>query len=221
MSINQGKMQVIQGNKKEKTPKWVHYSRAFIRFMNKYETATAENLAPDERKKYIFLGVNSLIHWETDKTVTKEVADSEFTLISSIMGAIGLITPAELMQIFPVEKTYDGEKIQSKDYFSTMEAIQKLDEMMPIGAHEDVISLLWDYDNMVIRLFMVRWMGAVSNLRRLEGYEDPFTEFMRDKNIPSYTLHKKEGYIQNNLTGEITKASKVKKRTPRYLKVSK
>ena len=43
------------------------------------------------------------------------------------------ITPRELLSVFPPTKTYDGERYQCKDYFTTMQAVHKHGLDVPLG----------------------------------------------------------------------------------------
>ena len=81
------------------------------------------------------------------------------------------------------------------------------------------MEFLWDYQNRDIRNFEVNKMCTLSDMRRLEGHKGLMEEFMEAQGVPSYTLHEKEGCMVNNMTGEVLKISKPKKRVPKYLKV--
>ena len=47
-----------------------------------------------------------------------EVKQNSFNLIDGLFGIIGRIKLGNLIKIFPIDKTYDGDKWGSKDYFS-------------------------------------------------------------------------------------------------------
>jgi hypothetical protein len=55
------------------------------------------------------------------------------------------LTPREFMNIFPIDKTYDGERFECKDYFYTIKIVRALDQDAPIGDKLD--DLLWEYMN--------------------------------------------------------------------------
>jgi hypothetical protein len=53
--------------------------------------------------------------------------------VQVILSSIGSLKPAELVNIFPIEKTYDGDRWGVKDYFYTRDYLNTLDPDKPIG----------------------------------------------------------------------------------------
>lgn len=70
------------------------------------------------------------------------------------------MTYRELVKIFPIDKFYDGEKWECKDYFYTMNYIEEHGGM---DAYiENPFDMIWDYQNEYVREFGVKWMGYVN-----------------------------------------------------------
>lgn len=129
--------------------------------------------------------------------------ESTFTLISSIFTVMSGLTPRSFMMTFPVSKEFDGEKWCSKDYFTTMSEINKLDIDKPIGIN-NMENLLWDYQNDLISRYYAEFLCTVSAMRRAQGGKGIMEEWCEEMNISTYTINEKEGYIINNQTGSIS-----------------
>lgn len=167
-------------------PKYKMYERAIKRFADTHKGMT--ELAHDDIKKMIFLEVNYIyaIH-RTDKNENDisyyHIGIMErFEYLESIVGLIGLLKPMELPELFPVDKIYDGDKYQSKDYYYTMEALRKLDPEQPIG-HE-AFALLWDYQNWSLSFFLVELISVMNTVAQYQGKPD-FFEYLFNKDSKS------------------------------------
>ena len=209
-------MKLIQGKKKQRISKCMPYSDAFIRFLDKGWETFEDLVDSGEITKYVYLGVKAIgeMHTAQIEVWEQKPAYTEFSMISTLVGAIGLLTPHQFVQTFPADKKYDGEKYSTKDYFSSMKAIRTLDPSKPIGDEDAVLNLLWDYQNWNINWFMVEWMSALSRVCRLQGLTAPIDEFVQDLGVTTYTLYEEEGYIYNNSTGEVSKIQKPKAKKP-------
>jgi len=144
-------------------------------------------------KCQIYMEMNGLDSIETNRDLVKqfsyaainmEILDSfksknredDFKRIEIWNSFIGLITPRELMEIFPVDKTYDGEKYQEKDYFYTMEMIKEHGIDTPIG-RDNVFAFVMDYQNIKVTEYAVKLMGIVSDLHEKETGKEMFEDF--------------------------------------------
>lgn len=188
-----------------------------------YERKLSESVQnPNSRliwKQLIFYGTRylNLIKFKPD---SKEMAENHFNLFNTLFNFIGFLTPAELVTVFPITKTFDGERWQEKDYFTTTEELKKIGMDKPIG-FENVSSLLWDYRNRELTELMVHYMDALSDAMQFNG-QPSLAEQIADKfNIGLYYEHTDkitgQKYLQSRNTGK-TIPFKV---APSYLKVVK
>lgn len=121
-----------------------------------------------------------------------------------VIRLIEAMTPRHFMRLFPIDKTYDGERWQCKDYFFTMEMIEKHGLDTPIG---DALPFLWDYCNPHVRHFLTRCLQALDVHRRQRGQPGALESFFESQGIqiPTYTrveaLNGKT-YMRNQQTGE-------------------
>ena len=133
------------------------------------------------------------------------------------------LTIKEIMNIYPIEKSFDGKKYEAKDYYSTMDYLFDKNLDVPIG--EELFDLFFSYYNKDVINFSVKQFLVIDRLNKFE-YKQGLLEGFLDivdpgKKINTYTLHKKEGYIYNNKTGKTSKLNKVKKRKPKNLNILK
>lgn len=206
---------VINGTKKNKPDLSLIYLNALIRNLHAY------GVDPENRliiQRVSFYYVKCTITIARDKTASLEELTEEFKFIDYAKDTISLLTPNELMQIFPINKEYDGEKRQSKDYFYTMNILRKhgLDNVLG----DNVERILFDYQNNDIRLFLLKLMSVVDDLRRHNGHKSCIEEFFESQGTPltTYTeTHDNAGrkIMINNATGE---THRIIKKFPRYLK---
>lgn len=172
---------------------------------------------PDDKqslKQAVFYGVKYVVTMDDPKEIEK--AALRFQMIHIINRLIEQLTPAELMSIFPVTKTFDGEKYGWKDYFYTMQTINRMGRDNLIG--EKLQDLLWDYQNTDIELFLVAEMSTASDIRRMNGQKGIMEEWAEENGIATYTLHTDSTgreYIQDNTTG---RTAKVKQKVPKYIR---
>ena len=173
-----------------------HYIEGFIR--NLREVIDSNITDRDAIKRAAFYGVKYV-------GVAREDGDPELLLKNTftITGLMALLTPAELVTVFPVTKTFDGERTQSKDYFFAMAKLQEHGMGNAIG--EAVENMLWDYLNSDIEYFTICRMGLVDQLRREEGKPGMIEEFFGIK--PKYLVNDERGkqYLYDPETGRTVK----------------
>jgi hypothetical protein len=194
------------------------YSNIYLNALIRKNEAFVDNPKDKELiKQLIFYGVKFI-----NSTLNKKLSDYEsierrFKIISSIKTFISALTPNELLTVFPLDKTYDGKRYETKDYFFSIKELKKIGLDNQIG--DNVEEMLWDYMNMQIHIFLAESFSVLSDLRKFEGHQDLLLEFFEKQGIPltTYSMFKEKGkqYMRNNATGEI---KRVRKRYPRYLR---
>lgn len=214
-------MEIIQGKKNAEVPRWTYYLSALNRFHQKNMQKTYQEMKEDgSLVKFVYLNVKTIPGIQDYRKIyTREAIEDDFMINSIVLQSIGMFTPEQLMQYFPPERSYDGEKYGCKDCFTSLKAIGELEKGKPIGEEDKVIELLWDYHNWDLDKFMVGWMMTISRMRQLAGRPGVMEEFLQDQGVDTYTYHEQEGYMQNNRTGEISKISKPKKRIPKQIRL--
>lgn len=143
-----------------------------------------------------------------DESRTLAQEQLKFTVIDSIFTILGCLTLRNFVTTFPIEKTYDGEKWECKDYFSTMEVLSSMDWNKPIG-RDELLELLWDYDNADLRHAYMEYTSAMSAMYKAQTGKGIMEKFFEDRGVPTYTMDKATGIMKNNQTGDIVKTQKV------------
>lgn len=159
------------------------YYEALIRFQVEHPRyAVPKHLKRDDLKRYIFLGVKAfggeyLKHRHSSKIKSYEEIEWLYKNTNAVMKAIGLLTPEELVQLFPITKDFDGVKYGCKDYFWTMDKIKVLPQGKPIGTEQDVADLLWDYVNKDTEWFFLNWDSSIMDLKTYCGEDGPYENY--------------------------------------------
>ena len=143
-------------------------------------------------------------------------------LVKAFMGyeyikeLIKLITFEQFVKLFPIEKSFDGYKWECKDYWSTMDYLNKHNLKDFIG--ENVDDLLNNYYNSDIINFCVIQMLVYDRIARMQGKLGLMEQFLNEVdpegNVHIYNYHEKEGYVYDTETGKTFKVKKVKKKNP-------
>ena len=180
-------------------------------------TACALRDKPEDKllqMRTVFYGVRYVA-----STVSTARDKSRWNIIETLTELIAQLTPRELLQIFPVEKTYDGDRWEAKDYFFTMDVLRQHGLDKPLG--ESVLDVLWDYANIHVRLFNVAALKVIDVLRHMSGRKSLVEEWA-SSNGEKLTIcmlrrdRKGRRWMVNNETGE---RHRVKVKRPRWARV--
>lgn len=187
------------------------YCRSFCKAIKE----ASDGESKDAVNKIILYGIRFLSR--LDKPRTAQDAEQHYYLFSSVLRAIEFVSPLQFTQVFPIQKTYDGKRFESKDYFSTVQMIQEH------GWNEricDAFDFLWDYDNMETRIFLVNYMSIADVIRRGQGQLGMMEEWAIENQIPLYRMHTDDNGKQF-MTDENGRSFPVKKQRPKYLTLVK
>jgi hypothetical protein len=207
-------------NENKLDTKYDLYDKAYNNVLEAYNNNSSQDVKP-LIKKLIVYGVKMVNSKSKHEAITEEQAEYDFNFVELIKTCMASLTPNEFVNIFPIEKTFDGHKYETKDYFYTRDYIAGLDQVKPIG--EEILNLLWEYTNREVRMFNVRSLGYISNLRQFQGEPSLMEEWADTIGIKTYTKltdDKGKEFMFDKETGKTTKIKKSKPK-PRYLKVIK
>ncbi len=200
------------------------YKKGFINAIGGYHETSNINLQREYIKKSAFYGIKSVVSQRRQTLNFKEDYEEQFNFIQLVNSIIGLLTPNEFMNIFPIEKDYDGHKWGSKDYFYTKEYISNLNKDEPIGSEESVMDFLWEYHNWETMEFTVATMMCISGLRKFEGLPSLAEEWAEKQGIKTYSLYTDDRgnqFLLDSKTGRTAKVTEPKPRRPKHFKVIK
>jgi len=188
-------------------------------YLSAFINVVKARIEDEENKRYIkqnaLYGVK-LIN-TLPKAIDYEDLVNRFQLVSAIKETMGLLTPVEFVNVFPIDKDYDGYKYEMKDYFYTIDYMNSLDPDKPIG--EEITKLLWEYQNFEITMFAIDAMSLMSDIRRYEQ-SSLMEEWAIEHGLETHTLHTDEKGKQY-LMDKQGKTQKVTKPRPKHLKLVK
>jgi len=207
-------------------PKWINYARAFDRkckMAGLWENMTiqeSKSAYPDDFKKnlYLLIKLKGKSDCKSLKRGDSDFVTKEFYIIEVICAMVGTLTPREFMNMFPIEKTFDGEKYQWKDYFYTRNYIEKFGMDKLIG--DKAPEFLMEYQNLDITHFMVYWMEVVSQMNILQGGKDILLEFMEEQGVKPHTMHSDGNYMIDDETGEKFEIKSPKKKMKKLFSIT-
>lgn len=134
------------------------------------------------------------------------VKEAGFNMIDVLFGIIGHIKLGNLIKIFPIDKTYDGDKWGCKDYFFTMDVLKEKGLDNAVG-RDGVFDLMWDYENRDLREFTVFYMSCMSAMYKQQTGVGIAEKFCEDNGIGTYTMDRENGLVIDNQSEEIAKVS--------------
>lgn len=121
------------------------------------------------------------------------------------------VSTKKFAQYFPPMKVYDGKRYETKDYFSSLEALEKQGEVI-----KEPFEFLWDYQNNLIMFYVVAQMSALSDAHEQETGKSVFEEVF---GVIPRRLHEVNGkkFLLDTKTGKTVPVKEVKKKT-RWIK---
>lgn len=163
------KFKVIKGSKKD--AKWWH---------SKYKSIIDDiliNLDPLDRYQYMKL-CRYLVK-DFNCMCSQQLEDTYicFKISTETTQLLARLTPKEFLITFVPKKTYDGNKYECIDYFSTIEKFSSMDMFSFIG-EDKIEDVLWGYDNSDILKFTANIMCAMSKLYKEYNGIDMLDDFM-------------------------------------------
>lgn len=175
------------------------------------------DLPQDELAKIGFAGIKYIC---TMRDVTREnmklgidegrtLAEEQvrFSVIDGIFIILGCLTLRNFVNIFPIDKTYDGSKWECKDYFSTMDVLSQMNLDEPIG-RDELSELLWDYDNEDLRHAYIEFTTAMSAIYRAQTGMGIMEQWCEEHGVGTYTMDKEMGIMRDDQTGDTVKMKK-------------
>lgn len=197
------------------------WERYFFDMVMRYteECGTLYKLPQDKLAKVGFAGIkyicsmrditreNKRLGIDQGRTLAEEKV--RFTVIDDIFTILSCLTLRNFVVTFPVEKYYDGDKWEEKDYFYTMDVLKDMDWNGPIGRDKLSEELLWDYYNADLRHAYMEYTSAMSAMYKAQTGRGLMEKFFEDRGVPTYTMDRETGIMKNNQTGDIMKPQNV------------
>ncbi len=180
---------------------------------DKTQSYTKENV-----KKVVVYGIKFINAHHVNVT-TVEDADIFYKLVLGICDFIGLLTPNEFMNMFPIAKEFNGHKYECKDYFGTWDYLNTLERDKPIKDQNidngSIVGFLWEYHNWEVRRFTVKLTTALERIQAAQGLPTMFETL----GIETHAVYENNGkQFMVNANG---RTQRLRKKMPRFLKLVK
>ncbi|MNB67200.1 hypothetical protein D3C81_633390 [compost metagenome] len=159
------------------------FDRAFVSAMRSIPEDYEERSDTREIERAVFYGVQLMSRESDPKTV--ENLHQQFRVVEGVMGMMTFLTPRKFVEIFPITKEYDGKRWGTKDYFYTVEMIEEHGWDKLISRPD---NFLWEYVNLEVSLFMVKYLSLASEIRQSQGKLGLMEEWAAMNNIRTYSL---------------------------------
>lgn len=145
---------------------------------NREATEARRQAIADKRKarlRYIMLESNdpqkvfhAAVRWYGMRNKWETDSQAEFMIYVSMLKLLAQeFTPEWVQRDFPPTKVYDGARYGMKDYYTSVKAVRNA---APFDGDDDKAnSFLWDYDNDLLREFVIAGMNILDELRAANG----------------------------------------------------
>ena len=151
--------------------------------------------------------------WETD-------SGAEFMIYVSMLKLLAEeFTPELVQREFPPTKFYKGARYGMKDYFTSRKAVENA---APFDGDDDKAnSFLWDYDNDLLREFVVAGLFLLDELRAANGEVSMAEEWASEMGVQVAHSTRVEGGKEIILDDQGRCLGVAKKPRPRHLRAVK
>lgn len=126
---------------------------------------------------------------ELDGETEKELREL-WQMYSAMLTLAACLSPAKLAQIFPPEKRYDGEKYDSKDYFTSVAAVEQAGGWKRFKSEDDVLAFLMDLTNRDVTRCCIAGLRILSEMRERQGGKSLADEWLEEQTGLPYHIPK-------------------------------
>lgn len=200
------KYKVIQGLQKDSyKPTATIYTDALIKLIAKEERIIEESVTTDKALKQLYpdmffkklymmvIAINS--GYCDTQIYPPEMWEDWFFMTESINSMISHMTPLEFQRIFPVAKTYDGNRYHIIDYFHTKKIIMSIGENVTIGKN-NMMYFIQNYCNKDIGVYLMNMESIRHHVWKYRNGKDFMSEIAEeilcDSDLSSFNQHKEQ-----------------------------
>jgi len=134
-----------------------------------YGKTVGRKVSKDDVKIIIFSEIKAFNYHDFKKQFSE---NEKKKYMIGLLGLIEELTPREFTRLFPIDKRYDGNRYETKDYFSTVEYIDSIGWDTNIGS---AIGFLMEYMCHDTMTFTVTAMDVIANY---SGNRNWFNRFL-------------------------------------------
>lgn len=172
------------------------------KYFDKYTSLQSATPSLENIRKVVYNGI-MFLNYDEDAVFNAIDAHMElhpeidrlefvFNLHDDIRKYIGILTPRQMTQIFPLTKSYEKPNSGWKDYLSSSRSMAKRGWDKPIGDVRAVFDFEWDYWNWEVTNFTISAISIVDHYRKRQGKESVMVEFMKSQGVEPIYLNPDE-----------------------------
>lgn len=218
-TIIKGKNIKVTSSKK----KWELYKNAYdnlmVRSFEKKENDNKDENISDTFAKMFFYGTKYItLKYQANKKnmfeprVLKNYDElrKDFAFVEFMYQVLEHLTLKQVMQMFPIDKEYNGKRDGCKDYFYSTEHLQGIDsDDLLCNQFTDINDFTWIYWNRDIFDLEIVLMEIASDIRRFEGKKSIAEEWTEKQGLEAYTIFT-DGTMKNSKGEKIGKIKTIK-----------
>jgi len=133
-----------------------------------YGKTVGRKVSKDDVKIIIFSEIKAFNSHDFKKQFSE---NEKKKYMIGLLGLIEELTPREFTRLFPIDKRYDGNRYETKDYFSTVEYINSIGWDTNI---DSAIGFLMEYMCHDTMIFTVTAMGVIERYGGTNAFENIF-----------------------------------------------
>lgn len=160
----------------------------------------AEAGVPCESMAYVSLRAACLLY----RKYKCEFADLLINMAHTAKLSMANMTPRQMLSAFPLDKVYYGERLQCKDYFTSMEMVNTFPLDEPIG-EDNIDSFLWEYNSFHVREFVIVELMLLDDMRHQRGERSMLEEWCAENGVQPIRRYETDGgrgYFFDPATGK-------------------
>lgn len=135
------------------------------------------------QKRFVFYGIK-LVNLAYDFFLPVIITESQcrvlLTMSHDVLECMRDLTPRDIFEFFPIEKVYNGERRDEKDYYSSMAFVESLGGLdKPLG--NKVCEFIAHMRNNDLITFAIAEITLLDKLSSIQGHEAFIQAYLRDR----------------------------------------
>ena len=197
--------------------KWELYKNAYdnlmVRCFEKKKDENKDENISDTFAKMFFYGTRyiTLKYQANQKSMFEprvlnyDELRKDFAFVEFMYQVLDHLTLKQVIQMFPIDKEYDGKRYGCKDYFYSMEHLKGIDsDDLLCNQFTSIDDFTWIYWNRDIFDLEIVLMEIASDIRRFEGKKSIAEEWTEKQGLEFYTIST-DGTMKNSKGEKIGK----------------
>ena len=164
--------------------------------------------------------IHAAVRWYGMRAKWEGDSKAEFSLYCAMLRLLAEeFSPEWVLQEFPPCKEYQGARWGAKDYFTSRKAVENA---APFAGNVDAVnSFLWEYDNDLLREFVMAGLFLLDELRAAQGRPTLAEAWAKETGVQVYHSIRAEGGKEILLDDKGRSLGVAKRPRPKHIKAVK